>query len=158
MAKSDNFDAILARLDSDDSSCRDVAAAEIGDLMEVDYLNAKDYRKVVKKLLAAVRQESDWNAKESMFDALSFASSSKHAGAINWDPIARSLDDLDVACLEHALIILGDSGDAKYKARIRPYLHHPDETIATTAADALKTIDWKQRQGPQVQPHAGKRT
>jgi hypothetical protein len=134
-----------------------VAAAEIGDLMEVDYLNAKDYRRAVKKLIAAIRQESDWSAKESMFDALSFASSSKHARAIDWDPIAHSLDDLDIACLEHALIILGDSGDPKYKARIRPYLHHPDEAIATTAADALKTIEWKQRQGSQVQPHAGRR-
>jgi hypothetical protein len=147
MPESNDLDAILTRLESDDANSRDVAAAEIGDLMEVDYLKTRDYRKAVKRLIAASLKESDWSAKESMFNALSYASSSEKAAAIDWDPIAQALDNVDVACLEHALIILGDSGNPKYKARIRRYLDNPDETIATTAADALKTIHWKQQRG-----------
>lgn len=155
MSPSNERDMLLARLESKDARCRDVAAAEIGDLMEADYLTKRDYRKAVKSLIAAIERETDLDAKESMFNALSFASSSDNAAAINWDPIADRLDALDVACLEHALIILGDSGNAKYKPLLKRFLDHGNEVIASTAADALKTLDWQQQR---LASHAQVRT
>jgi hypothetical protein len=146
MSVHNDLKEILSRLYSSDAVIREVAAAELGDLMEADYLKSKDFQMTVKQLIPAALREADWSAKERMFDALSFASSSKNAAKINWDPIAKVVAELDVACLEHALIILGDSGNPKYRCYIERFLHHPEVSIAETAADALTQIEWKQKQ------------
>jgi len=60
---------------------------------------------------------------------------------VTWDTVAASLPDLDLACLEHALVILGFSRDPKYRAKVELYLASPDENIRQTASEALALLD-----------------
>ncbi len=135
-----NMKDFLARLHAADSRARDVAAAEIGDLLEADQLGEKDFKSAVRVLMKAALAERDPEAKESMFNALSAAATSTRSWPMNWDPIVAALPNLAPDCLEHALVIVGFSGDAKYRPRIDPFLNHPDSDVRQEALDALQML------------------
>src|SRR5436853_4561881 len=136
MRTASEIDKRLKRLKSADPQTRDLAAAELGASLEAGVVKAERLADVVHTLTGAALGETDATAREQMFDALSFASSLPGASDLDWDPIAATVDELPTDCLEHALIILGDSGQARYRPKIERYLTHPDEDIRTTARDA----------------------
>src|SRR5437899_2070398 len=104
MIGSHKLSSMLTALKSASGRQRDIAAAELDDLIEADVLDDRQLEKVIHSLLAHVLEEPDLDAQESMFNALSSACFSPISLAIDWQPIASSLEVLDIACLEHALI------------------------------------------------------
>jgi hypothetical protein len=139
------LDDLVKRLKAPQARTRDLAAAELGDWIESDQLAEKDFRNIVSALVEAALNEKHANAKESMFNALSSASTARPKGYGAWEPIAQSLASLDVACLEHALLILGWSANPQFRHAIQPYLKHSDQTIRETAADALQMLEPRTR-------------
>ena len=140
MTVSQEIDKRLARLKSADPKTRDLAAAEIGDYLEADRLSPPCLQRAVHTLMTFAFRESDETARESIFNALSIASECSDTSGIDWGPIAARLDELPVDCLEHALVILGFSGNPKYRTKIRSFLSHPDESIRATAADSMAML------------------
>jgi hypothetical protein len=143
MADSGITKSLIARLHSSDCRSRDVAAAESGDYFEAEQLNAAGYQSLVNALIPAALAEQDPVVRESMFNALSSAAAYPKATLIDWHPIADRLPDLPQDCLEHALVILGFSGDGSYLPRIEPLLDHPDKDIRRYVADAVNMLRGK---------------
>ena len=138
MSNPNRIFAILSELRSDVATVRDQAASEAADYFEAGQLSENQYRTLVHELLKVAADESNRVAKESIFNALSSASMSGMAQAINWDPIANRMDELDLNCLEHALVILGFSKRAKYRKTIERFVQHSDRDISTAATEALE--------------------
>jgi HEAT repeat protein len=131
---------LLSRLQAVDPQERDLAAAELGDLFEADYLKRQEFEKAVPIIMQAALAESDPDAKESLFDALSSAATLENAAFVNWEPIAAHIKELTPDCLEHALVILSFTGDVKYRPVIEPFLRHPSKDIRQDARDALRML------------------
>jgi Mg/Co/Ni transporter MgtE len=129
--------ALLSRLGTQKARDREVAAAEIGDYLEAGAIGPGDYPFLVHELMEAALRETDPDARESLFNALSEASLSQKSGEIDWDPIWVALDELPADCLEHALVILGSARQPRYRAKVEKYLSYPDEGVRETAAAAL---------------------
>jgi hypothetical protein len=146
----------LMQLKSAHLRTRELAAEELADFLEAGLLNKNEFRRVVRTLVGTALAETDPDVKESMFNALSSASMAPTVSSVNWDPIASSLDSLDPACLEHAFVILGFSGDTKYRTKIKRYLTHPDETIRLEAADALSQLNPVKKPKPKPRKQAEK--
>src|SRR5262249_7224446 len=104
MSERVNISAMLGRLDNPNASERDLAAAEITDLIEAKYLTTAELKKVVARFLRAARSEPDPSARESIFNGLSEASLVGGRGTVNAHEVAEMIDDLPTDCLEHALI------------------------------------------------------
>jgi hypothetical protein len=136
---------LVRKLKAGDRASRDRAASEIADWIEANQLRDDEFNTVVGALMDTALLEKDTVVKEGMFNALSSAGTSPQARAIDWDPIAASLEELDAVCLEHALVILGFSRSPKYRTRIEKYLGSSDETVRLTAAEALALLDAGQR-------------
>ncbi len=128
---------ILSTLRAESPRQRDIAAAEIDDLIEAAALSEPQLELAIRSLIAAAPGEPDPDVKESMYNALASAGFSPVSPEIDWDPVASSLEYLDVACLEHALVALGGSGQSRYESRIANYLTDRDETIRATASESL---------------------
>lgn len=54
-----DVNGMLERLKSQDPHVRDRAAAELGDLLEADYLKGQKYSRVVRQLIQAAISETD---------------------------------------------------------------------------------------------------
>jgi len=119
----------IALLKAEDPEVRDLAAAEIGDLLEADMVPLPVCRWLMPILVERAIAEPDLWVQERLFSAISSASVEVLSGGLNWDPIAADLNRLDPACLEHALDILGFSANAKYRKMIRGFLKHPSEDV-----------------------------
>ncbi len=132
--------ALVAGLQSKDARARDLAAARLGDWLETGSPDARQLRAAAEALLAGALAEPDAIAKESMFNALSSAAASPKARGIDWSPLAEALGTLAPDELEHALVVLGFSGDARYRPRVAPFLRHPDADVRAGAADALRVL------------------
>jgi hypothetical protein len=143
------IDDRLARLDSSDARERDLAAAELGDILEADVLTLPQLKKAVRKLLAVAGRETDAATRESIYHALGEADRTKGADRLNWDPVAEAVDTLPLDCLEYALSLLGFSGKAEYEAKVRRFVTHPDEGVRDTALDSLAQIEAKRKAEPQ---------
>jgi hypothetical protein len=146
MVGSKRLHRLLAELHADAPKARDLAASEITDLIEAGQISENEFTTTVRALIDRAVAETDPVARESMFNALSSTSGLPVAAEVNWDPIAASLARLGADSLEHALLILGFSGDAKYRAIIERYLRSPNATIRSTAAEALAVLDAERKQ------------
>jgi hypothetical protein len=85
--------------------------------------------------------ERDPRVKESLFNALASASAAPGARALDWGPIVSALGDLDLNCLEHALVALGFLREPGYRALFDSYRSHPSERIRSAACDALALLE-----------------
>jgi hypothetical protein len=141
MASSHGIHKLLSRVSATDPRVRDLAAAEIADLLEADQLDEKEFKNAVPALIQAALSEQDPETKESLFNALSEAATATRTWPIDWGPIATSLTELKPDCLEHALVILSFSGDVKYRPVIEPFLRHPNKHVRQDARDALRMLD-----------------
>jgi hypothetical protein len=133
---------ILKRLKADDPRARDVAAAELGDLIAGDQLSEKAYIQMATVLVPIALAETDPQARESMFHALSEVTRTTPVEAVEWEPLAMRLDLLPSDCLEYSLYLLGSSRNPKYIARLEPFLKHRDPEIRAAAAEALSELGW----------------
>lgn len=131
----------LPLLKSDNAETRNLAAAEIGDYLEADHLDKDSLAVVLRPLMAFALAETDEAVKETLFRALSTAAEVGDVPGIDWSPIAARLDELPADCLEHALGLLGFSGNPKYRNEIKRFSNHPDEDVRRTAADALAVLE-----------------
>ena len=119
---------------------RDVAAAELGDFLEAGYISDVDFPTTMHALLAAALAEKDSTAKESMFNALSLAAALPRAVHRDWSPVVAELPNLAPDCLEHALYVLGYSGNGAYRPIVEPYCAHRDADVRTAAKEALRML------------------
>lgn len=149
------IDKRLDLLHSDDPHVRDLAAAEIADYLQADLVPSVSLGKISRTLLAAALTETDETSRESLFNALSTAAEVSDTSDFDWAPLAERLDDLSVDCLEHALVILGFSGNRRYRAQVEKYLSHPFEGIRAAAADALAMLDAQGSRGLKSTPRQG---
>lgn len=134
------IDKRLALLKSADPQGRTLAAAEMGDYLEGDRLSPASLKRVLKSLLHSALAETDSTARESLFNAISTAAECSDTNAFDWSPMIARLDELPVDCLEHALVVLGFSGNPKYRTIIKSLLSHPDESIRAGATEALSLL------------------
>jgi hypothetical protein len=130
----------LGRLKSTDAQVRDVAAAEIADCLEADGLTPASLGRVLRTLMKFALAENDASARESLFNALSTAAEVSDTSMADWDPIAARMHELPVDCLEHVLVILGFSGNRKYRVKIKDFLSHTDDSIRSSAQDAFEML------------------
>lgn len=137
---------LVKKLHAKEVAAREEAAEQLAYLLEADVLRGPVFTRTVKTLLASALSETDPTARESMFNALSSAPSGLDFSTVDWDPLAAVLDNLETDCLEHALVILGATGDTRYRGRIEKVRHHRDATIRLTAAEALEELDAVRRQ------------
>jgi len=133
--------SLVTRLADEDPRVRDLAASEIGDLLEADVVQPHEFRWLMPILIDRVVAEKDSTVKESLLFALASASVEMLSGNVNLDPIAADMHQLNAACLDQALDLLGFSGNARYRKVIKTFLTHPDEDVRRAAADALEVLD-----------------
>jgi hypothetical protein len=126
-------------------------------LIQANYLTKAELRRVAKRLLQSARAESDPRAKESAFNGLSEASMVGGSEPGIADAVAQLIDDLPTDCLEHGLVILGFSGEPKYKAKLRAYLTHEDEDIRETARASLAQIEHEEKKATRHAPRVRRR-
>ena len=117
---------------------RDLAAAELGDFLEADYVGDGDFPTTIHALLKGALAEKDETAKESMFNALSIAAALPRAVHWDWSPVVAALPNLAPDCLEHALYLLGYSGNGAYRRFVEPYRTHRDADVRTAAKEPLR--------------------
>jgi hypothetical protein len=131
---------LLPGVHAADPRTRDLAAAEIADLLEAGQVGEKEFNSAVPTLIQAALVERDPDAKESLFNALSAAATATRTWPVDWTPIAASLADLEPDCLDHALVILGFSGDRTYRHQIEPFLKHANKAVRSEAMEALRML------------------
>jgi hypothetical protein len=148
---------MLARLGSLDAREREQAAAELTDLIQANYLTKAELKRVAKRLLQSARTESDPSAKECAFNGLSEASMVGGSEPVVADAVAQMFNNLPTDCLEHALVILGFSGEPQYKAKLRTYLAHEDEDIRETARASLAQIEHEEKKATRHSPRVRRR-
>jgi hypothetical protein len=148
---------MLARFGSLDAHERDLAAAELTDLIQTNYLTKAELKRVAKRLLQSASTECDPSAKESAFNGLSEASMVGGSQAVDAAAVAQMIDDLPTDCLEHALVILGFSGEPKYQSKVRAYMTHGDEDIRETARASLAQIEHEEKKATRHAPRIRRR-
>src|SRR4051812_17375920 len=116
MPEAHNLDHWLASLRSEDPKERDAAASVMSDYFDNQQLDEVAYRSLVTSLLHQSTVEHDPVVTESIYYALATASMSSYSALIDWSLIAAAMPNLDLQCLEHALVILGFSGQPQYRA------------------------------------------
>jgi hypothetical protein len=157
MAERIDLNPMLARLGSLDARSRDLAAAELTDLIQANYLMKAELKRVAKRLLQSAGAEKDPSAKESAFNGLSEASMVGGSEPAVAAAVAKLLDDLPTDCLEHGLVILGFSGEPKYKSQLRAFLTHEDEDIRETARASLAQIEHEEKKAMRHAPRVRRR-
>jgi HEAT repeat protein len=137
----------LDLLRSSDRRERLLASAELGDLVqyaaerpEVRMLGRELLALIAKELLTAIVSEHESSqTRESMLNALSWASC--RDTDVPWDQLAGCLAQFDEQCLEHALVILGNTGNMAYSGVLQQYLRSPSPSIRSTAIGALGVLN-----------------
>jgi hypothetical protein len=137
---------LLGGLRSKTAAGRDLAAAELGDYLGADYIGDGDFPTSMHALLTAALAEKNETAKESMFNALSIAAELPRAAHWDWSPIVAELPNLAPDCLEHALYLLGYSGNVAYRPFVEPYRTHRDADVRTAAKEALRMLSAEENQ------------
>jgi hypothetical protein len=136
-----NLDVLLGKLTVVDPTVRDLAASDLGDLLEADYLRGKTLRRVVNTLIDAAVGENDAVVRESLFNALSSAIAIPETKGAKWNVLLSSPAQLDDDCLEHSFVIVGFLKEPRYRSKVEPYLEDLKVRLRSAAADALALLE-----------------
>lgn len=132
--------AALEALTDRDPRRRDIAAAELGDLLRGTVLDADTARLVVGRLVSLTVNEHVTEVRESALHSVSeaFNHHSLPLGLV--DPLASAVDTMEPALLEHVLYIFGSTCDLQALPLIEPFRHHPDPNVREEARMAAAEI------------------
>jgi HEAT repeat protein len=135
----DMFSAMEA-LTSRDADQRDVAAAELGDLLRGNALDADAVRLVVGRLVSLVVNEPVAKVRESALNSISEAFDLHSLPLDVVEPLTAAMPTMVRELLEHALYILGATHAQQARPLIESFLHHPDPAVREEARRAAAEI------------------
>ncbi|WP_326686894.1 HEAT repeat domain-containing protein [Streptomyces sp. NBC_01795] len=139
--------AALESLTDRDPARRDVAAAELGDLLRGSALDAETARVVAARLVGLTLREPVTHVRESALNALGEAFS-RHALPLSVvEPLATALESMaaEPELLTHTLYLLGAPRNPRARPLIEPYLSHPDPRVREEAGLALAEFSGPRR-------------
>ncbi|MEV0408701.1 hypothetical protein [Actinoallomurus sp. NPDC050550] len=117
-------DALDALTDRDPRG-RDIAAAELGDLLRAKALDPAIATLVVSQLVAAAVNDPTHAVRESALNSILEASIHYHLPLELFTPLLPELTTMDPELLEYTLYLLGSTQDPAAAELIRPFLDHP---------------------------------
>ncbi|MQY05286.1 HEAT repeat domain-containing protein [Actinomadura macrotermitis] len=134
------LDESLARLGDPDPRRRDVAAAEIGDLLRGGGLGFAAATAAVARLVESALGEQDFLARESALHAITEAFGRYEFPLEVVAPLATGRAGIEPVLLGYVLYILSATHDPRACPLVRPFLDHPDPGVREEAALALTEI------------------
>jgi hypothetical protein len=132
--------AALEALTDRDPNRRDVAAADLGDLLRGTALDSDSARLVVGRLVSLAINEPATMVRESALNSISEAFNHHRLPLSLVEPLAAAMPTMERKLLEHALYILGATHDSQAWPLIEPFLHHPDQEVREEARLAAAEI------------------
>jgi HEAT repeat protein len=137
---------ILEMLTSADRRRRLTAAEEVGDVLQYDaerpdaHMITREQRRVVATHLvdAIVAEQESHEVQEAMLNALSWGSSNDLD--VCWGRLIECLPHFDGQLLEHALTVLGNTGDQAFEHVLLQYCDSQDLIVKSAAEDALTVL------------------
>ncbi|MHA6764334.1 HEAT repeat domain-containing protein [Streptacidiphilus sp. PAMC 29251] len=119
---------------------RDIAAAELGDLLRGHALDAPTAVLVVARLVAFTVNEPDRTVRESALNSISEAFNHYRLPLELFTALVPELEGSEPELIGHTLYILGATQDPAAAALIRPLLGHADPSVREEAVLALTEI------------------
>lgn len=119
---------------------RDIAAAELGDLLRDNALDDTDAVLAIGPLVTAAVNDPDRTVRESALNSISEAFNHYRLSLDLFTPLVPELAGMDSELLGYALYILGATRDPAAATLIRPFLEHADASVREEAALALTEI------------------
>jgi hypothetical protein len=120
---------------------RDVAADELGDLLDAGCLEQADAERVVAVLVEAVTSQRDRDVQEAGLNALSHAVVRHRIPYALLGPIADVTAVLHPRELTYVPFILSATHEPAARAAVEPLLRHPDAEVRAEAAQAIDELD-----------------
>jgi HEAT repeat protein len=139
-----NLQALLDQLTHPDTRRRDLAAAELGDLLRTGALNQADTEQTVTRLVTTALHDADPTVRESALHAIDEAFNHRTLPLRLFDDLQRQLTTLEPALLDYALNILACTHDPAARPAIEAFLNHPDPNVRTYTAEALIELPGRQ--------------
>ncbi len=119
---------------------RDIAAAELGDLLRGNALDHATAVLVVRRLVTLTVDEPDRTVRESALNSISEAFNHHRLSLDLFTALIPETAAMGPELLGHTLCILGATRDPAAVVLIRPFLGHADASVREEAARALTEI------------------
>lgn len=132
--------SVLEALTDLDPQTRDIAAAQLGDLLRGNALDDASALQVVGRLVVTAVHDPDWTVKESALNSISEAFNHYRLPLDLFAALVPEMATMDSELLEYTLYILGATQDPAAAVPIRPFLWHTDASVRESAALALTEI------------------
>ncbi|NUT96200.1 MAG: hypothetical protein HOY78_29655 [Saccharothrix sp.] len=120
---------------------REVAAAELGDLLRGGGLDAATTERAVARLVEVAVEDSDRDVVEEALHAIGEVHEVPLRLVL---PLTRRMPGWDEHLLDHALAILACTHDPAAKALVEAYADHPHPGVRRSAAEALVELPGRQ--------------
>ncbi|WP_246040746.1 hypothetical protein [Streptomyces cadmiisoli] len=130
----------LEALTNRDARERDVAAAELGDLLRGTALDADSARLVVGRLVSLAVNDLVTEVRESALNSISEAFDHYNLPLDLVEPLTVAMPTMERELLEHTLYILGATHAPRARHLIEPFLDHPDPAVREDARIAAAEI------------------
>jgi HEAT repeat protein len=135
-----NLETILNALAHHEPHQRDLAAAELGDLLRNAVLNHVDTERVVSQLVTAITTDTDPTVRESALNAIAEAFNYAELPLRLVQPLQHRLHEMSPAELDYALYILAATHDPAAHPAIEAFVNHPDPAVRRYTAEALQEL------------------
>jgi HEAT repeat protein len=129
---------------------RDIAAAELGDLLRDNALDQATAVLAIARLVAFTVNEPDQTVRESALNSISEAFNHYRLPLDLFTPLAPELATMTPELLNHTLYILGATQDPAAAVLIQPFLDHTDASVREEATLALTDIPQEPNPGDTV--------
>ncbi len=148
------FAKILANLEAArDDEARQNAIDDLEDIFYSANWEVAEGEPIIQMLVNMVEHETNKEVRHTILNAIEYA----HGVPDRWkrkemhldlDPLVRVLKKTEWMS-ESILLVLGDSGQAKYRDVLAEYLNHPSEHLRRAAQVALADLEKSQHGKPQ---------
>lgn len=135
----------MARLAHPDSRQRELAAAELGDLLRADAVDLTNAELVVTRLVELVLTDQEHTIAEEALNSISEGFGHRELPLRLVMPLVPRMPSLPPDLIEYALNILACTHDATARPVIAAYLDHPVPAVRDSAEEALRELPGRQR-------------
>ncbi|MCW2916397.1 MAG: hypothetical protein JWN52_4465 [Actinomycetia bacterium] len=119
---------------------RDIAAAELGDLLRNNALDHSTAVLAVSRLVALTVNDPDRTVRESALNSISEAFNHYRLPLGLFTALVPEMAAMEPELLSHTIYILGATQDPAAAVLIQPFHGHPDPSVREEAALALTEI------------------
>jgi HEAT repeat protein len=130
----------LARLAHPDSRQRELAAAELGDLLRSDAVDLTNAELVITRLVELVLTDQEHTIAEEALNSIGEGFGHLELPLRLVMPLVRRMPSLPPDLIEYALNILGCTHDPAARPMIVAYLEHPVPAVRDSAEEALREL------------------